>query len=230
MVVIAIIAVIAAIAIPGLISTQRSSYERNASTSLKTVAIAESDFRSNDRDGNGVNDFWTYDVKGLYCMTNCAVAGSAGGTVDPPIRLIEVSVATADSDGTQAGAGGECMNVTQFGVIAAKGGYWYSALVADGGLPPGPDATYRQDTSGNVPMGACHNMGRFGFIAFPESGTFGKYVFILNEGNVIYRSATTAAVRLGVAIPPGIPGVGFTATLANWPDEPSIASYWSKLD
>src|SRR4051812_19886412 len=111
MIVVAIIAVIAAIAIPGLISTQRSSYERGSSTSMKTIAVAEADFRTNDRDGNGVNDFWTHDMKGLYCLTNCAVVGRAGGTVDPPIRLIELALACAASDGVTAPAGGECMDV-----------------------------------------------------------------------------------------------------------------------
>jgi type II secretory pathway pseudopilin PulG len=230
MIVIAIIAVIAAIAIPGLISTQRSSYERGASTSMKTLAVAEADFRTNDRDGNGVNDFWTYDMKGLYTLTNCAVPGRAGGTVDPPIRLIELSLACADSDGTTAPAGGECMDVTQLGVVAAKAGYWYAALLADGSLPPTSDATYRQDTSGNYAMGSCHNMGRFGFVGFPESMTFGKFAYILNEGNVIYRAALTQPVRLGNAIPPGVAGTGFSNSFANWPDEPSIKSYWSKLD
>ncbi|HVR83252.1 MAG TPA: type II secretion system protein, partial [Planctomycetota bacterium] len=79
MIVIAIIAIIAAIAIPGLLSSQRASNERNASTSLKTLTSAEADFRANDRDWNHVNDFWTGDVKGLYCMTSAAVIGNAGG-------------------------------------------------------------------------------------------------------------------------------------------------------
>ena len=230
MVVLAIIAVIAAIAIPGLISSQRSSYERAASASMKSIAIAEADFRSNDRDGNGVNDFWVGDVKGLYTMTNCAVPGKAGGTVDPPIRLIELSLAAADSDGVTVPAGGDCMDVTQFGVFAAKAGYWYSALLVDGSLPAGPDATYQQDTIGNVPMGSCHNLGRFGFIAFPESMVFGKFVYVLNEGNTIYRSATTSAVRLGGAVPPGVAGTGFLNVYANWPDDNNLKSYWSKLD
>src|SRR6187455_327077 len=68
MIVIAIIAIIAAIAIPGLLSSQRASNERNASTSLKTLSSAEADFRSNDRDWNHVNDFWTANVAGLYTM------------------------------------------------------------------------------------------------------------------------------------------------------------------
>jgi type II secretory pathway pseudopilin PulG len=230
MVVIAIIAVIAAIAIPGLLSTQRSSYERGASTSMKTLAVAEADFRANDRDGNGMNDFWTADVKGLYTMTNCAVPGKAGGTVDPPIRLIELSLASADTDGSTAAAGGECMDLTQFAVFAAKGGYWYSALLVDNSIPPGPEATYQQDTSGNFSMGSCHNMSRFGFVSFPDSLAFGKFVYILNEGNVIYRSATTAPVRIGVADPPGVAGAGYSNVYATWPDEPTIKSYWSKLD
>jgi hypothetical protein len=230
MIVIAIIAVIAAIAIPGLISTQRSSYERGASTSMKTLAVAEADFRSNDRDGNGVNDFWTADVKGLYTLTNCAVVGKAGGTVDPPIRLIELALAGADSDGSTVAAAGECMDLTQFAVFNAKSGYWYAALIVDGGLPANSDATYRQDTAGNVAMGSVHNMGRFGFVSFPESGTFGKFTYVLNEGNTIYRAATTTGVRLGMAIPPGVAGTGFANTYANWPDDNTLKSFWSKLD
>src|SRR5437868_15151281 len=95
MIVIAIIAVIAAIAIPGLLSSQRASNERNASTSLKTLTSAEADFRANDRDWNHVNDFWTGDIKGLYTMTSAAVSGKSGGTTDPAIKLIELSIASA---------------------------------------------------------------------------------------------------------------------------------------
>ena len=78
MIVIAIIAIIAAIAIPGLLSSQRAANERNASTSLKTVSTAQADFRSNDRDWNHVNDYWTYNLAGLYTMTSCATTGFAG--------------------------------------------------------------------------------------------------------------------------------------------------------
>src|SRR5262245_30662767 len=103
MIVIAIIAIIAAIAIPGLLSSQRASNERNASTSLKTLSSAEADFRSNDRDWNHVNDFWTYNVCGLYTMTSSAVAGNTpNSTTDPSIKLIELSIASADSESTTA--------------------------------------------------------------------------------------------------------------------------------
>src|SRR5258706_3632595 len=86
LIVMVVIGIIAAIAVPGLITSQRSSHERNASTSLKTFCVAEADFRNNDRDGNRINDYWTGDVKSLYTLTNCATLGNAGGTIDPPIR------------------------------------------------------------------------------------------------------------------------------------------------
>src|SRR5213595_1982972 len=125
MIVIAIIAIIAAIAIPGLLSSQRASNERNASTSLKTLTSAEADFRANDRDWNHVNDFWTGDVKGLYTMTSAAVGGKSNSTTDPAIKLIELSVASADADPLTVTAGGENCDLITFAIPSAKAGYWY---------------------------------------------------------------------------------------------------------
>ncbi len=55
---------------------------------MKTIATAQADFRGNDRDGNGVQDFWRGDIAGLYYLV-------APGTVES-IKLIEVSMAEAD--------------------------------------------------------------------------------------------------------------------------------------
>lgn len=228
LIIMVIIALIAAIAIPGFISSQRSSYERNASTSLKTLCVAEADFKGNDRDGNKLKDYWTADVKGLYTMTNCSTVGNAGGTVDPPIKLIDLSIAAADADGTTAPAGGENIDLTNFAVIAAKAGYWYAALVTDNSNPVAAETTYKQDTGGPLAMGTVHNSTHFGFVVFPESSSFGKYVFMVNEGNVVYRSATTGQVRLNKTIPPGL--AGFPPVYQAWPDDNEMKSYWSKLD
>src|SRR6187455_1337140 len=98
LIIVAIILVISAIAIPGLLSSQRASNERGASTALKTLSSAEADFRSNDRDGNHENDFWTADVKGLYTMTSAKVRGAGTAPDDPAIKLIEIETAAADAD------------------------------------------------------------------------------------------------------------------------------------
>jgi len=227
MIVIAIIAIIAAIAIPGLLSSQRASNERNASTSLKTLASAEADFRSNDRDGNHVNDFWTANVSGLYTMTNSAIASAVpNDTTDPSIKLIELSVASADCDSTLPSAGGENLDLTNFAVYSAKAGYWYASLVTDNNVAGTSEATYRQDTGGTPTMGSVHNYWKFGFLAFPDSQTAGKYVFIIDENNTIFRSATSGAVKPGPTTPPGAP----TAPYDAYPDSANLKSYWNKLD
>lgn len=225
MIVIAIIAVIAAIAIPGLLSSQRASNERSASTSLKSVATAEADFRANDRDWNHVNDFWTGNLSGLYTMTSAAVVGSAGGTTDPVLKLIELSVASADADATTYAAGGENSTLTNYGVYSAKAGYWSCALTVDNSVGGSAEMTYRQDTAGTPVMGTCHNTSRFGFISFPDSPTAGKFIFIINESNSVFRSATSGFSR-GTLMPPGLPAAPYNA----WPDNPSLTSFWSKLD
>src|SRR5438874_4917536 len=103
-IIVVIFLLVAALAIPGLQSSNRASNERSASTSLKTLSTAEADFRANDRDWNHVNDFWTFNVCGLYSLTSCAIGGAAGAstTADPAIKLIEISVATADSEANLA--------------------------------------------------------------------------------------------------------------------------------
>jgi type II secretory pathway pseudopilin PulG len=231
MIVIAIIAIIAAIAIPGLLSSQRASNERNASTSLKTLASAEADFRSNDRDWNHVNDFWTANVSGLYTMTSCAIPGAAANsTIDPSIKLIELSVASADGDGTPVTAGNENGSLTNFAVPSSKAGYWYQALVLDLTLTGTIETTYALDTTGSLAMGSVHNTSKFGFCSYPDSQSSGKYVFIVNENNTIFRSATTGAVRGSTSNPPGPLSAGTGSIYQNWPDDTTLKSFWSKLD
>jgi type IV pilus assembly protein PilA len=227
MIVIAIIAIIAAIAIPGLLSSQRASNERNASTSLKTLTSAEADFRANDRDWNHVNDFWTGDVKGLYTMTSTAIAGNSNSTTDPAIKLIELSVASADTDPALIAAGGENCNLGTFAVSSAKAGYWYQALELDQALGSATEATYKLDTGGSLAMGSCHNTSKFGFMCFPDSQSAGKYVYMVNENNTIFRSATSGTVKTGTSNPPGIIT---TAVYKDFPSDANLKSYWSKLD
>ena len=57
-----VLVIIAAIAIPGLLSSHRATNEQQAAALLKTLCGAEADFRMNDRDKNRVADFWTAPV------------------------------------------------------------------------------------------------------------------------------------------------------------------------
>ncbi len=93
-----------------LTMTAGFSNERSASASLKTIAMAQADFRGNDRDGNGVQDYWRADIAGLYLFR----------TAGEMIRLIEISVAGADGKPTTP--------VESIAVRSPKAGYWFRAL------------------------------------------------------------------------------------------------------
>lgn len=227
LVILAIILIICAIAIPGLISSQRASNERTASTSLKTLSSSEADFRANDRDWNHVNDFWTGDVKGLYTMTAAEVRGAGTSPNDPPIKLIEIETAAADADPADVPAGGENMSLRKFGPAVARKGYWFAALIRDLGEKEG-DATYKQDTGGTPSMGKCHHKSKFGFVAFPDSAYAGKYIFRVNENNTIFREEVPGKARTGTAVPPGLDAI--PNKYLEWPSDTELKQYWSVID
>ena len=53
MIVIALIAVVSALAIPNLIAARKASNEAAAIASVKSIASAQAIFRANDKDGDG---------------------------------------------------------------------------------------------------------------------------------------------------------------------------------
>ena len=99
MIVIAIIAILAAIAIPGLVRARMIANERNASASLKSTVTSEENFKSNDLDRNGVGDYWTGNLAGLYCLQQIGT-GNAIATVN------DVALASADLDRNNAACAG----------------------------------------------------------------------------------------------------------------------------
>ncbi len=218
MIVIAIIAVIAAIAIPGLMASQRAANERNASSSLKTLGSAEADFRSNDRDGNKVQDFWTREVAGLYCIKTIDSTGL-------PIKLIDLSVAAADSDPLAVAAGQYDPLISSYANQTPKSGFWYWALQSD--LATSED--YTQATGGSPAVGTDHyHMAMWGFMAYPDVvNSTGKTAYILNEGNMMFKRQLTTQIRPSSLTPPGaVVAPGFT----DWPTETMIKTYWAPLD
>lgn len=230
MIVIAIIAIIAAIAIPGLLQSQRASNERNASASLKTIATAEADFRSNDRDGNHVNDFWTADVEGLYTVY------PNGGTPTSIIKLIELSVAGADAS-TIAPAGGNANDGAVNGTAALanpqpKAGYWYLALQHDASST----VVVNYNTSTVNGGAARYNSSAFGFTAWPDSYSSGRTVFVINEGNTMFKRATIADVNNPAhPRPPNQFPLAASCTQAgvnttDWPTDANLKLAYGKMD
>jgi len=238
MIVIGLIAVIASIAIPGLISAQRAANERSASASLKTVVTANHDFRSNDRDGNRFVDFWTGDVAGLALIV--PQVGNAAPSATPysaAIRLLDMSLAGADGEfgsGIRYSASMHCPPPPAFTGFRPKAGYWYTRLINEvsgaGSIP------FQNDTDGpsNALWGACHNTDRFGFISFPSTLGVGRVAFIVNHEGVIFKTNLPATYVATVTIT-----TTTTSTIAGSNLAPGMATFdyplppaggWSKLD
>jgi len=178
----------AVLAIPFFVAAQDG--EEEGSAALKTLTTAQADFRSNDRDGNLVNDFWTADVYALYAMVPIA-AGETKAPADVEdgsaiIKLIEPKVALADG----ASATAEYGNVRPKAVfkdekVAAYHGYVFRAFAKQ---DDGAGATdLRDDTDGKDFYGKVHDRSRFGFVAAPEKLDAGRHLFIVNADNTIWR-------------------------------------------
>jgi len=182
---------------------QQRANERKASTSLQTLAAAEADFRSNDRDGNRVNDFWTGDVAGLYTLKD------PDGNM---IKLIELGVALADAAPLGAGAAqGRYVAPSTLGTLRPKAGYYFRAMTHD--TSSGKSEPYAISTGGEPDLGKVHHLSSFGFCAYPaEYGVSGTRTFIINEGNTIAWKDTMGEPVL------------------EFPSDAELAAGWQKLN
>lgn len=229
MIVIVIIAILAAISIPALLATQRSGHEQSTAATLRTLAPASMDFRTNDRDQNLVNDFWTKDVAGLYAVYPVSTPNS-------PIKLIDPTVAAADATpggGTPFSASRyAAAAITSYATRSHKSGHWFFALDSD--LSGGAAVDYQQATD-DQPGNLHHNMSAYAFGAYPESTGFGKYLFVMNETAVVYRRDLVGNVRPAGAAPPGYPLAsgtlgGSASDPKDWPTEENLRRYYKKID
>jgi hypothetical protein len=163
-----------------LLRSSCPSPQRSGAASLKTLASAQADFRANDRDGDGVANFWRGDIAGLY-----ALRPKGGGD---RIKPIEVSTAAADD-----------RPITDLSGIAAKspkGGYWFRAI---------PHADEKDGLDPLAWFAAC---------AFPaDYPRSGRYTFILNEGNTIFKR-----------------DLGRPGGIEVFPTDEELRTQWAKLD
>jgi hypothetical protein len=202
---VAILIVTMALSVPAYWTVGRADSERNRAANLKTHASAEADFRGNDRDGNGVQDFWTGDVQGLYAIV------PKGGS--DRIKLLDLSAALSDSDPLR----GVYPPLPES--ASPRGGGWVWALAEDRSVSP-PDP-YRAPERFRHPE-------RFGFLCYPDDDvTGGRAVFIMNEANTILRQRPNLSLRPSDRTPPGpVTAAGFT----SWPSEADLKANWIKLD
>jgi hypothetical protein len=137
------------------------SNEQAADVAISDLREIERVFKEQDKDGNGVNDFWTGDVSGLHTfgLLDRAVAEADVAPLSP---LVSKPV--------------------------PYHGYYFMALEGDDGHV-NTDFSNKMDTGGNVQMGKVHHLNRYSFCAFPEiQGVTGRRIYIVNENRTVFFS------------------------------------------
>ncbi len=201
MIVVAIIAIIAAIAIPNLITGKIAADEASAMAGLKMLVSQEAIWRQTDSDGNGMKDYWTLDVSCFHRKYR------ADGTTK--VNNIDISFARADNNAysrldpkpfNPAAAVNDIEDWTAPAyAMVSKSGYWYRAMLFRTAAGAVGDE-YTINTLGTAAIPACHSTS-FGFMAAPDTyPTSGVNHFIVNEGGTTYSTdpGTNLAV-LGAA-------------------------------
>lgn len=192
LILLAVAAAAASMGLPSLVAAQRTNNERNASASLRSLATAQRDFRENDRDGNGVVDYWTADIAGLSIVRPIEEDGSPSPQA---LRLILPSLAGADGDFAFA-----CSEYTArmeraqrpFCGFQSNQGYFFRAARTDGiGHPP-----LRDDTDDLPQFGAVHNRDRFAMMTYPASATTGRVFFIVDQDLTEYKGNVSGEYRV----------------------------------
>lgn len=143
----------------------RWSSDPSAAAGLQTLKVSQQDFRDNDRDEDGVKNYWVRDVAGLYGLD------SGKG----PIQLIDISCAGAD----RTPGRGRYASAPQGKPYIEH--YYFAAL-----------KRYREDgKSVAYDDGSGRNPSRFGIVAFPAEYRQGSLLtFITNEKNITYAKDT----------------------------------------
>ncbi len=161
-------------------AAKAATNEAAVTAALKTICTAQADFRSNDRDNNGVNDFWVGDLRSLYWL-NASKDGSTpckAPTADAAIKLVSDELANADIG-----------RLTLGDVVEAKfpaspfSGYFFRAVAKNQEGKP--------YTSSDKPMEANRNATRYAFCAIPAPyGKSGTWTYLVNEDCTIWRKDT----------------------------------------
>jgi len=222
MIVIAIIGILAAIAIPSLVRSRMSANRTSAVGSLDTIMNMAAQFRSSDLDRNGSNDYWVENVWGLYGIH------TAGGD---EAQLIPRMLALSDYEGADDTTMPSSTGLSSFPSkeLGPKSGYYVSMQL---GVDPagGPCSILFAGTDDD---GAFTSPNRFSTVAFPvHYDVSGTKAYLLDESGTTWgidaRSSNLATTfNEGNGSPRTTPG---QVPLECKPTTSDIETHWYRTD
>jgi prepilin-type N-terminal cleavage/methylation domain-containing protein len=193
LIVIAIIAIIASIAIPNLLSARVSANETAAIATLRNIASAQAQFQGrahNDNDGDGEGEYGYFTELSGYTppRVNGAVAASP---INPP--SLSGVFQNVQDDG--AGEG-----------IVTKSGYIFQMYVPGDGGAPIPELPADGAGGGGGPAGAVNdNIAEgvwcaYGWPAVKDST--GTRAFVVNQSGDVLATDNTVQLYSGTGVAP----------------------------
>jgi len=174
MIVVAIIAIIASLAIPKLISARLAANEAAAISTLRTISTSEATFRASgavDTDGDGAGEFgYLAEMAGTVSMRVClASAPAAGGAPD----LLKPSVLPPG------------MGLVQNGLVS-RSGYYFQLWLPDAAYGGVAEEATGGCVAGPFPDPNCNEVAWCCY-AWPMDvgGTGNRAFFINHEGDLL---------------------------------------------
>lgn len=170
--------------------------ENSAVSGLRLLTSAEAVWRQQDCDGNGINDYWTYDIS---CLHRAYRKDNSTKVAFIAIDLARADMAPASMTGGIIPFGNPQIESWTNVTTAPKSGYRFQAMVTDAkGLP------YNQNPVGPNKLLAT-NSGKYAFIAYPDVyATSGINTFIINEAGIIYANDTGSDANKIILTWPGL--------------------------
>ncbi len=242
MIVVAIIAIIAAIAIPSILRSRISANQTSAVASLDTIFKMNTQFRSNDSDNNGENDYWAENVWALYGMK-----GPGGSRIE----LFNKSLAESDYEGDNdaIGTNPSSFSVDSFSSATPKSGYYVSMFAGQtsSGTSCGGGECFTSDgddnggslSCGSTSGDAYRNDNRFGVSAFPSLyNNTGTKAYAIDQGGDKFEIDGKASTGVGNAFNSGSNGpsgddtvnaASGTAPNECMPSEDTLNSDWGTV-
>jgi len=182
MIVVAIIAIIAAIAIPNLLRSRMAANESSAIAACKTYAEAQDIYLRTDYDQDGVKEFCQH-LKG----TPSSIFGLfSDGTSGPNGQLQLIDAAFANAEGAP-------------GAATPRAGYVFQILTSQGPSAPGGAKTYLQNkpSSGGAGLSGSDPqdmLNGYALSAIPSSyDSTGRNSYAISQTGIVLQKDNGAA-------------------------------------
>jgi len=187
MIVVAIIAIIASIAIPNLLSARLNANESAAIATLKNISSAQAQVQASggiDANGNGAGEYGFFGELSGKVGVRTATAPTGGAKITPAVLSAAFGNVQSGGNGTSG--------------VVVRSGYYFQMWLPDAtgaGVGEATTGGAKAATGANAPD-ASRSETLWAAYAWPSTrGTSGKRVFFVNQAGDVMASPNNAATQ-----------------------------------